>query len=203
MRYIRKEGIIKTHINSHKYLYIIITALFTLGFIIGSINSAFLGQDIKQESSNYILNFVESLKTKNIDNNLLLREVIASNLKPIIYIWIFGLIIIGIPAVFIYIGLYGYSMGFTVTSVISSLGVGKGSVFLIASLIPQEIVFIPIIFFMALNAIMFSKSIGSNIKSEILSYTILLIITSIIIVGISLFQTYIGTPLVKSMMSIL
>ena len=81
MRYTRKEGIIKRHIAEHKAIYIIILGIFTFGFIIGSMNSAFLGQDIKQESTNYILTFVESLKTKNIDNNLLLREVIISNIN--------------------------------------------------------------------------------------------------------------------------
>jgi len=207
MRHLRKEGIIRKHIHEHKSLYLIIVLIFTLGFIVGSVNSAFLGQDIKQESTNYILNFVESLKTKNIDNTLLFQEVMSSNLKPIIYIWIFGLIIIGIPAVFIYVGLYGYSMGFTITSVISSLGGGKGSVFLITSLIPQEVIFIPVIFFMALNAIIFSKiinnSIKSNMKSEIMNYTLLLIISSVLVFCVSLFQTYIGVHIVKSIMNII
>jgi len=206
MRYIRKEGIIKSHINNHKSLYLIITLIFTIGFIVGSVNSAFLGQGIKEESANYILNFVEFLKTKNIDDNLLFREVIISNLKPVLYIWIFGLIIIGIPAVFVYIGLYGYSMGFTITSVISSLGVGRGSAFLITSLIPQQIVFIPIIFFMALNAIIFSQiinnTIKSNLKSELISYSTIFIISSILVLGVSLFQTYIGVHIVKSIMNI-
>ena len=103
-----------------------------------------------------------------------------------------------------YIGLYGYSMGFTITCVINSLGVGKGSLFLITSLIPQEIIFIPIIFFMALNAILFSKSINGSIKStfknEIVSYTLLLILGGICVLGVSLFQTYIGTYLIKNVM---
>jgi len=30
MRYIRKEGIIKSHINNHKSLYLIITLIFTI-----------------------------------------------------------------------------------------------------------------------------------------------------------------------------
>jgi len=204
--HIRENSIINRHINQHKTLYIIILLLFSIGFIVGAINSSFLNQDIKQESNSYILNFVESLKTKEINSNLLFREVIISNIKPIIYIWIFGLIIIGIPVILIYVGLYGYSLGFTVTSVINTLGMGKGTVFLITSLIPQEIIFIPLILFMSLNAILFSKtisnSIKSNLRNEIMSYTIIFVVSGIITIGISLFQTYVGAYIVKGLINI-
>lgn len=207
MRYLRKEGIIKRHISDHKVMYITILFIFTLGFIVGAVNSAFLGQEVKQESINYIITFVESLKTKNINSTLLCKEVILSNIKPIICIWILGLIIIGMPAIFIYVGLYGYSLGFTITSIINSLGVIKGSIFLITSLMPQEIIFIPLILFMSLNAILFHKIINntlrSSLKSEILSYTFLLLISSVIVLGVSLFQTYVGTNIAKGIMSII
>jgi len=206
MRYTTKEGILRSHINEHKAIYFLITFLFTIGFIIGSANSVFLVQDVKQESSNYILNFVESLKTKNIDINLLCHEVLFSNIKPILCVWVCGLIVVGIPLTFIYIGFYGYTIGFTVTSVIGSLGFGKGTMFLIAALLPQEIIFIPLIFFMALNSINFSKiinrNIKNNLKSEIIRYILLLVLSVTLALAISLFQTYIGVKIVKGIMSI-
>lgn len=198
---IKQKNILIRHISEHKGIYIILFFLFVIGFIIGSINAAFVDENVKKESQNYIMEFVESLKTQEIDNNILLKESISANVKPIIYIMLFGLVIIGIPLIFIYIGVYSYSIGFTVTSILSSLGTSKGISFIFTLMIPQEIILIPTIMIISVNAILFSKIIlnmrNINLKTELIKYTFIFIVGLLIAIGISLFETYVGSNLIK------
>jgi len=200
---IKQGNIIKRHISEHKSIYIILSILFLVGFIIGSINAAFAKENIKNESQNYILEFVESLKTQEIDNDILFRESIRANTKPIMIISLFGLVFVGIPVIFLYIGLYSYSIGFTVTSILASLGYPKGITFILTLMIPQEIILLPTIFIIAVNAILFSKTMlkmnsrTTNIKAELIKYTCVFVLGILVTIGVSLFETYIGSNLIK------
>jgi stage II sporulation protein M len=198
---IKQRNVLTRHIGEHKTIYIMLFLLFVVGFTIGSINAAFVDEEVKIQSQNYILEFVESLKTQEIDNNILLRESISANTKPIIYIMLFGLVIIGVPFIFICMGIYSYSLGFTVTSILSTLGINKGVPFIFTVMIPQEIILIPTIMIVAVNAILFSKVIlnsrNTNLKAELLKYTCVFVIGLIVAIGISLFETYIGSNLIK------
>ena len=120
---------------------------------------------------------------------------------------LFGLVIIGIPFIFIYIGIYSYSIGFTVTSILASLGTSKGIAFIFTLMIPQEIILIPTIIVIAVNAILFSKVIlnprNINLKTELIKYTCVFIIGILLAVGISLFETYVGSNLIKAVVKIM
>ena len=197
------SNILKIHINEHRGIYIVISIMFVIGFIVGTINAAFIDENIRNESHNYILNFVEYLKTQEINNKILLKESLIANIKPLIYIMLFGLIFIGAPFILVYIGLYGYSIGFTVTSILASLGTSKGIIFIFAMMIPQEIILLPTLAIIATNAILFSKMMlrinnrSIDIKKEFLKYSIIAIMAALVIIGVSLFETYISSNLTK------
>lgn len=195
-----QKNILQRHIYEHGGIYIILGLLFLVGFIIGAVNAAFVKETVKAESQNYILEFVESLKTQEIDSQILLRESLSANTKPIMLILLFGLVIIGIPFIFMYIGIYSYSIGFTVTAIMASLGAQKGIVFILTLMIPQEILLLPTIFIVAVNAILISKVIlkrNSNLKTELLKYAFIFVIGMLVAVGISLFETYVSSNFVK------
>lgn len=195
-----QKNILQRHIYEHGGIYIILGILFLVGFIIGAVNAAFVKETVKAESQNYILEFVESLKTQEIDSQILLRESLSANTKPIMLILLFGLVIIGIPFIFMYIGIYSYSIGFTVTAIMASLGAQKGIAFILTLMIPQEILLLPTIFIVAVNAILISKVIlkrNSNLKTELLKYAFIFVIGMLVAVGISLFETYVSSNFVK------
>ena len=68
-------------------------------------------------------------------------------------------------------------------------------------MIPQELVLLPTIMIMSVNAILFSKVIlnprNVNIKAELIKYTAIFVVGLLIVVGISLFETYVGSNLIK------
>ena len=204
---VAQGNILARHIAEHKMIYLMLSALFIIGFIIGSINAAFVNEEVRNESKNYILEFVQSLKTEEIDSNILLKESISTNIKPIIDIMLFGLVIVGIPLIFLYIGIYSYSIGFTVTSILASLGNSKGISFIFTLMIPQELVLLPTIMVMSVNAILFSKVIlnprNVNLKAELIKYTAIFVVGLLIVLGTSLFETYVGSNLIKAVVKIM
>lgn len=203
MRRVKKINVFKSFMLAHINLYIFLSALFIIGLIIGIIHSAYLGDTAKSESYEYIYAFLDALKTKKVDIDILFREFIFSNLKPAFLLWALGLCIVGIPIVCGYILFEGYSLGFVIAVIINSLGGGKGSLLIGTAILPQEIILIPAWITLAVNSILFANAVWGrrkrtvNIKFDVYRFLFLFVLILIILVGISFIQTYIQMPLVK------
>ncbi len=81
---------------------------------------------------------------------------------------------------------------------IATLGVKNGTVFILSSMLLQNIVFIPILFALAISGIRLYKSImkdrrRENIKLEILRHTIFSAILAIMLVLASFIETYVSS----------
>lgn len=200
----KKNNVFKSFFLAHMNLYVFLLILFIIGFITGVVHSIVLGDEAKVESYTYITTFINALKTKKFDIDILLNEFMITNLKPAIFLWLFGLWIIGIPLVCGYIAFEGYSLGFVISIVLNSLGRGKGSLLLGLAVIPQEILIIPILITLGVNSILFAKAIwksknrATNIKFDIYRYVFLFIICIFVLIALTLFQTYIQVPIIKT-----
>ena len=81
---------------------------------------------------------------------------------------------------------------------IATLGVKNGIVFILSSMLLQNIIFIPILFALAISGIRLYKSImkdrrRENIKLEILRHTIFSAILAIMLVLASFIETYVSS----------
>lgn len=204
---LKKVSVFKQFFLAHINIYIFLIVLFFLGLIVGCVQSAFLGDQAKLESYNYILTFLDAFKTKEINIDILFQEFLFSNLKPAFWLWVFGLCIIGIPLICVYIVFEGYSLGFAISIILNSLGSSKGSMFLAVSLIPQELILVPVFITLGVNSILFAnavwhrKSRNISIKFDIYRYIFLFIISVAILIAISVIETYIEVPLIKMTIS--
>lgn len=203
----KKSNVFKSFFLAHMNLYLFLIALFIIGLTTGIVHSVILGDEAKTESYTYITTFINALETKQFDINILFGEFLTTNLKPAIFIWLFGLWIIGIPLVCTYIAFEGYSLGFVISIVINSLGAGKGSLLLGLSLLPQEIFIVPVLLTLGVNSILFAKSIWksrnrvTNLKFDIYRYIFLFILGVLILIGVTVVQTYIQVPIIKASFS--
>ena len=201
----KKNNVFKSFFLAHINLYVFLIVLFIIGLITGIIHSVMLGNEAKTESYTYITTFITALKTKQVDINILCKEFLISNLKPAIFLWLFGLWIIGIPLVCIYITFEGYSLGFVISIIINSLGAGKGWGLILLGIVPQEIFIIPVILTLGVSSILFANAIWkvrnrtTSIKFDIYRYIFLFIFCILILIGVSLFQTYIEMPIIKGL----
>lgn len=201
----RKANNIKQLILNHFYenikAYIIVIIIFIIGIVAGVIFINNTNETQGTEIQNYITSFINSLKQDyHIDKLELLKKSLGDNFILILTMWFIGSTVIGIPIIFGIVLFRGFCIGYTVSSIIASLGVQKGLIFLFATVFLQNLIFIPVIICMAVSCIRLSKSImkdkrRENIKVEIIRHTLISIVLIIFLIVASLVESYISTNL--------
>ena len=197
-----KQTIIE-HVANNRKEYIIIVLLFIIGIFLGVFFVNNMQESSNEEIQSYINNFIEKMKNlQNIDNMSLLKNSITQNIVFAVLIWFFGTTVIGLPIVFGLILYRGFCLGYTVSSFIAILGIGKGIVFIFASLLFQSLLSIPAILGLAVSGFKLYKSIirdkaKENIKLEIARHTIFSIIMIAILLVASIIEIFISTNLIK------
>lgn len=198
MRKKRKEifTIIKDDILTNAKSYFIVIIIFTVGIFLGVL---FINQtQDKSEIEKYINTYVD--ETKNIQNGNYLGELqkdIKSNILLVLLLWFAGTTIIGIPIALGIILFRGFCLGYTIASCVFVLGKLKGTIFIVITILLQNIIFIPALMILGVSSIKLYKSIikdrrKENIKLSILKHSIVsfiimlsLMISSIIKIEIS------------------
>ncbi len=197
-----KKVIIEYMKNNSKE-YILVMLIFIIGILLG----VMVINNTSTENSNniitYISNFIDRFKTtENIDTYGLLAESIKSNVILAIIVWFAGTTIIGMPVVLGIILFRGFSLGFTISGTIFTLGVQQGIVFCLLIIFLQNIIFIPALLTMGVSSIKLYKSIVTdrrkeNIKIEIIRHTIISLIMLGILVISSIIESEISVRLLK------
>lgn len=191
--------ILYNHIINNKRGYLIVSILFFIGLIIGVlfINNA---KEVQiNEINNYLENLVQQVnKSEVIDYINMLKESIISNFIIIILLWFGASTIIGIPIVYGTVIFKGFTIGYTISSIIICFGLGKGMLAVLSILLLHNVILIPTMFAASVSGLKLYKSImknkdRNNIKIEILRHTIFCALMLILMIIASLIETYIST----------
>lgn len=197
--------IIKQHVINNSKEYVVVTLLFIIGIFLGVLFVNNIQEAQRVEISSYFNNFTEKLKqTEQLDQTQLLKTSLGSNIMLTVIIWFFGTTVIGIPVVFGIVLYRGFCLGYTVSVCISIMGLSKGLIFVLLSLLLQNVIVIPAILALAVSGIKLYKSIikdreKENIKVEILRHTIFSLIMLVLLVMSSLIEIFISTNLLKTL----
>lgn len=188
--------ILYNHIVNNKRGYLILTILFFIGLIIGVffINNA---QDTQiEEINNYLNEIVNNVKSyASIDYGNLMKQSLTSNFIIIILLWFGASTIIGIPIVYGTIIVKGFSIGYTISSIISCFGIGKGIAISLSIMLLHNIIFIPTMLAASVSGMKLYQSImkkkdRENIKIEIIRHTIFCAFMLILMIISSLIEVY-------------
>ncbi len=137
---------IGNHVANNKKEYILVTLIFVVGIFLGVMYVNNLQEQQLSEITTYLNNFIEKLKsTEKLEIFKILKTTICENAILAIILWFFGTTVIGIPVVFGIIMYRGFCLGYAVSTIISTIGIGKGILFILATLVLQNIIFIPAI----------------------------------------------------------
>ncbi|MDP4094433.1 MAG: stage II sporulation protein M [Bacillota bacterium] len=194
----RNTLIIHIKKNANKYLFLFLA--FIIGVSAGAFTVNGLSSIQRDELTNYFQGFLQLLSNQKVDNGALLSAALIENLKVIGMLWILGLTIIGIPFIYVLVGIRGFITGFTSGFIIQTLAF-KGVLFTLLSILPKEIVIVPCLIALGVNGINFSldmiknKSIKhvlkDNLKTNFVAYCMTtMILTFVIFLGI-LIEVYI------------
>ena len=195
---------IKNHIQYNKKQYAIVAIIFLIGLIIGVSFINNIDSSSNENTSKYILNFIEALKTNyQIDKINLLKSSIINYLIVAIIIWFMGSTVVGIPIVYLIVAFKGFSLGYTISCILITLGTGKGILFSIVSLFFQNIIIIPCILAIAVSGIKLYQSImkdkrRENIKIEILRHTMFSLFVAGMFIVAAFIEVYISSNLLSA-----
>ena len=192
--------IINAEFKKHKKLLVFVTILLTVGLITGSLFVTILSKSDKKLVLETITNYFNQIKLDKIDFLYSLRTSLISNLIYILFIWLLGISILGIPIILFLIFIKSFILGFSVGSIICTYGL-KGILLSLSYVFPHHILNLIVISFIGLYALKVSLSLLQliltkkqiNFKVIIRKYFGVLLITIILITFSSLIETFI-TP---------
>lgn len=196
------KQVLINYLYNNKKEYILVVLLFIIGIIIGVIfiNKSTVLQT--EEVTTYINEFVLRVKSNNeIDRIALFKTEFFSNLVLVLIMWFVGSTVVGIPIVYAVLVYKGFCLGYTISSIMMTLGT-KGIAFSICSMLLQNIIWIPCILALAVSGISLYKSImkdkrKENIKLEITRHTVFCTLIMIFMQIAALIEVYISTGLIQ------
>lgn len=167
------------HIKENFWLYVISLICIFTGMVLGVYTVKYMGEIYKTDLISYFQGFTEYLNTENLNYKGVFLNTIRSNIPFILFIWLLGMTMVGIPVILIIGIIKGYTLGFTISFIISSVGL-KGIGIAIFGVIIQNIIYIPCMIIASVLAMEFSlnflkeridRRVKENIWIKMLSYS--------------------------------
>ena len=182
--------------NKKTFLALLIFFFIGIGAGIVFINNA--NENQIQEICLYVNSLKENIKSaSDINKTLLLMQSIKHNMLFMIIIWFLGCTFMGSYLIYIAMIYKGFSISYTVSAIIATLGVRHGGIFAILSLLLQNLIFLPIMFILSESGIKLYKNLKKNrnynIKLEFIRHTIILIISLVFSIVSSFIEVYAST----------
>ena len=151
------------HIQAHASIYLFVSVLFFMGVVFGAIvvNSLSLAQ--KEDLAYYLQQFFGQVSTGQMaDSEDLFQQSFMHNLKYLGCMWLFGISIIGLPLIFIFLFMKGIVIGFSVGFLVQQMD-WQGFFLAVATILPQNLIIIPAFIFIASISIAFSLQLIKKI----------------------------------------
>lgn len=130
------------HIKDNYHLYIFTIASLTIGMLIGIYVVKYMDNLKKTDLAGYLKSFTQTLNVNSIDYQAIFMEAVKNNIPLIILIAILGVTFIGVPIILFIDVIKGFTIGFTISFMINSMGY-KGIGVVLAGIVPQNIIYIP------------------------------------------------------------
>ena len=189
-------NIIKQHIFHNLKQYTIVSIFFLIGIIAGVVFVNNGNVEANEQIGTHITTFIDCLKTDyQIDSISLLKNVIGNHIILAFLLWFMGCTIIGLPIVYGMLVYRGFSLGYTISSIIFTLGVGKGILFCITTLLMQNLLIIPSTLALAVSGIKLYQSMikdkrKENIKIEMIRHTVFSFFILLLLMVSSIVEVY-------------
>jgi stage II sporulation protein M len=186
-------------------LYIFVSVLFVMGVVFGALMVNALAPEQKQEMFRYLTSFFHAInQDAAIDRSTSLEQTFALHLKWIGLIWVLGLSIVGLPLILVLNFLKGVLVGFSIGFMSSQLA-WKGMLFSLVSIVPSNMVVVPVLMMASVGGIAFSLHLIKNrashsrnsITSEFVRYTASALLLVGVLLAVSFFEAYASPHIMK------
>lgn len=180
-----------------KKQFIIIFVICIVAFIIGVLLPSILNEENRKIIQTSLNSFFDTIKNNQLKTNELLFKILTSNIIIDLILWLLGISIIGIPIVIILLGYKSLSLGFTISSIISTYklnGVIKALIYIVPNIINLFIFFVISYYSIGFSLMLFNylfRKKEYNKRIIVNRYLKLLVISIIILIFSSVIETYV------------
>lgn len=126
--------------NKNRVKFLVVTALFFGGIIIGAICDV---KNVSDDNLGYMNNFASAYKLQGVSSSEIFFRALISYLRIFAFIWLSGRFVFLIPLNLFSVAAKGFGLGFTISYLIRWSGFG-GIIFGFLILFAQNIIFIPV-----------------------------------------------------------
>ena len=180
-----------------KKQFIIIFVICIVAFIIGVLLPSILNEENRKIIQTSLNSFFDTIKNNQLKTNELLFKTLTSNIIIDLILWLLGISIIGIPIAIILLGYKSLSLGFTISSIISTYklnGVIKALIYIVPNIINLFIFFVISYYSISFSLMLFNylfRKKEYNKRIIVNRYLKLLVISIIILIFSSVIETYV------------
>lgn len=187
-----------------KKLYMFLLLVLVAGLIAGSLFITVLDNQDKTLVANQMTTFFKNIKEGHLDFMLALRNSLTSNLLFIVFIWLLGISVIGIPVIIFLVFMKGFIIGFSIASIVMKYKL-IGILGAITYITPHEIISAMIILILSCYALYLSFNIfwaiiqrkSINFKDIINHYSKVMLVSVIFIIATSLIEVFLSPYIIK------
>ncbi|MGM9987041.1 MAG: stage II sporulation protein M [Bacillaceae bacterium] len=203
------QALISEHVKQHISMYTFVSVLLLIGVIFGAIVVNSLHVEQKQDLLFYVDQFLSQINDNQSGGEGVFFDAYTSHLKYMIFIWVLGISMVGLPLIFILVFLKGVLIGFTVGFFVNQLGL-KGFYLAIVSILPQNLIIVPLLIVISSIAISFSiklikqlfgKHKYSKMKVGLLPYTGVFVMIACVILLPTVVEVYLSPILMERILS--
>lgn len=189
---LKGNAFFEKYIRKHFLKYIIVLAIYIVGFLGGIIffNQTVIDNEEAEQISQYVLEGIETLKLE--DSNIILNYIKEDFLEFIIMV-ILSFSLIGVPIIFLLLFIKSVSVGITVSSLIFAGGVGYGLSFsILIFMIPVmlKILMSIILLCSALKLLENILKYQKEMKYEMVRHAFTILIIFLVFCGLILYRVF-------------
>ena len=201
---------LKSNIRINKSLFVFLVVIIAVGVAAGSIFVTLLSDSDKVMVSDYLNNFLNNLKTDNLNYNGTLINTIIFTLGAALLIWLLGISVIGFLLILLFLFIKAFSLGFSIGSIIINFNF-KGVLIAGAYIVPHHIINMMIYLLISSYALVlsyrlinsFTKKQTFEFKSVFNRYLFILGFSLIILLISVLYEVYGAPKLINLIVSVL
>ena len=146
---------IRRHIADNIWIYLIVAFVFIIGISLGALTVNNIDAVTMNDAKLYIEGFLDLTSRNELQSADILKQAIKFNLYFTLLLFFSGLTYLGVIVIPLLVAFRGFCIGFSVAFLTQNFG-SNGFLLSIASVLPQNIIYVPIIIVMGVVGLNYS-----------------------------------------------